>query len=179
VSFLVVLWRHSAWHRSSARQGLLKKECLFYLGGLLRLRANQTIERISRELNGKIKELKRSRALHKAELTGLTVGDTVSSLGIPTRLQARPLSFVWEHVPKRVRYAFHALALERPVFKPVSQSRINLEFRGRKCQSQSESASVGSLKAIAILVTAMTPPLSGDALVNDWKAGSTRRVFQR
>jgi hypothetical protein len=72
-------------------------------------------------LKAQVQRLKDSGVtLHKVTITACAVWDTVSTLGIPTQLPPRPLSFVGKQVPSRVKHAFQALALDekRRKFKP-------------------------------------------------------------
>ncbi|KAJ2995687.1 hypothetical protein NUW58_g1204 [Xylaria curta] len=104
-----------------SQTGLIPKEYLYYLRGLFTLWASQKIKKVLNELEKKREVLEKSGALRKVEIKALALWDTVSSLGIPIQLRPRPLAFVGEEVPKCVRHAFQALALdeERRRFLPV------------------------------------------------------------
>lgn len=103
-----------------SQAGLLEKKYLYYLRGMFKLWANQEIKGGSTVLGDKVEILKRAGVLHEVRIKALAVWDTVSSLGIPTQVRPRPLSFVGKKVPEGVDHAFHALALDekRRKFQP-------------------------------------------------------------
>jgi uncharacterized protein (DUF2235 family) len=72
------------------------------------------------ELDKRVAELETDHLLYRVKIQACVVWDTVSTLGLPTELPPRPLSFVGKRVPKAVNYAFQALALDetRAKFKP-------------------------------------------------------------
>jgi len=65
--------------------------------------------------------LRGEELLHPVRIKALVVWDSVSTLGLPTQLPPRPLSFVGKEVPQAFDNAFQALALDesRAKFKPL------------------------------------------------------------
>lgn len=72
------------------------------------------------KLADQVQRLKDSGVLQEARITACAVWDTVSTLGTPMQFLPQPLSFIGKQVPKGVKYAFQALALDekRQKFKP-------------------------------------------------------------
>jgi uncharacterized protein (DUF2235 family) len=103
-----------------SQTGLLRKNHLYYLRGLFTLWAYQEVRGGMTKLHKEVRGLEDSGLLQKVRITACAVWDTVSTLGFPTQLPPRPLSFVGKRVPKCVDYAFQALALDetRLKFKP-------------------------------------------------------------
>lgn len=103
-----------------SQTGLLEKQYLYYLRGLFTLWAHQKIKGGSNKLAEEVQRLKDAEVLRSVTITACAVWDTVSSLGLPTELPPRALSFVGKQVPNRVDHAFQALALDekRSKFKP-------------------------------------------------------------
>jgi uncharacterized protein (DUF2235 family) len=103
-----------------SQTGLLEKQYLYYLRGLLTLWAHQQIKGGSNKLAEKVQRLKDAEVLRSMTIAACTVWDSVSSLGLPIELPSRALSFVGKQVPNRVDHAFQALSLDekRSKFKP-------------------------------------------------------------
>lgn len=91
---------------------------------------------IKEKLNDYVDQLTEDKLLYKVDITACVVWDTVSALGLPTQLPPRPLSFAGRKVPRAVKFALQALALDekRAKFKPhVWDSREDQRTCMKQC----------------------------------------------
>ncbi len=139
-----------------SQTGLLRKENLYYLGGLFTLWANQEVRGPDVQepkpglikLEASVRKLEDMGLLHPVKITACAVWDTVSRLSLQTQASPHPPSFVGKEVPKQVEHAFQALALdeERPEFKPrVWKSKEDDKTQVSQCWFLGSHGDVGGI----------------------------------